>query len=132
MKQQLVSFLHALAGTELLRDAWRGSWSERILWFALVCLPFQQALTFELGFPLKASEILAVAGIVVGVFESRRGYFLHPASALVALLAGIVIVSSAWNLFAGPKEATHDGFPLGLEIDLVLYTGYAGLALCLF
>jgi O-antigen ligase len=113
-----------------------GSWSERVLWAAVAVLPFQQGLTLNVGFPLKATEILAAAGILLFVIERRRSLLRRhgplrerPETVVVTALATVVLLSTVWALVTSPHTPASDAYPRGIVVDLLLYTSYAGLAL---
>ncbi|QGU27560.1 O-antigen ligase family protein [Microbacterium oryzae] len=128
------------SGRNSIPDALRGiSWSARFLWLAIAVLPFQQALTLDLGFPLKATEVLAFVGIILFVVERRTDFFKRTgplfstwAARLVVALALVVIVSSCWALVAKAPAPRAEAYPRGIVFDLGLYTCYAGFALALF
>lgn len=124
--------MRAFLGSNFMESFRSWTVSQKFLWFALAVLPFQQAFTLQVGFPLKATELLVVAGIVASFVESRRGYFSNRTSLLVVVLAGVVVISTAWALISTPASATDDAYPRGLAVDLVMYTAYAGLALSAF
>jgi len=115
------------------RGLWSGvGWPERLLLLAVVLLPFQQALTLEIGFPLKASELLGGVGVVWVAVRDRGGLLRARGSILILALAGLVVVSSLWTVFAGERAGGGDAYPHGLIFDLVQYTGYALFALALY
>ncbi len=108
-----------------------GPWFQRLMLLSVVFMPFQYALTVPVGFPLKISEILGVLGIatyVLGRRTARRKRDL--ASVAVAVLAVATVFSALVNLTPGSGGLRSVGYDRGYETDLLLYSGYAILALC--
>lgn len=103
---------------------------QSLLFWAIVFLPFQQALTLDLGFPLKISEVLAISGIVAALVAHRHRRRITVPVWLIVALGGVVVLSSCWNLIVGSAvTASAEMYPRGLTFDLLLYTAYAGFAL---
>jgi len=108
-----------------------GPWFQRLMLLSVVFMPFQYALTVPVGFPLKISEVLGVlgvAGYVLGRKTTRRKRDL--ASVAVAVLAIATVFSALVNLTPGSGGLRSVGYDRGYETDLLLYSGYALLALC--
>ena len=104
--------------------------AQSLLFWAIVFLPFQQAFTLDLGFPLKITEILAIAGIVASLIAYRQRPRLTIPVWLIVGLGAVVILSSCWNLLTGSTvDVSAEMYPRGVTFDLLLYTGYAGFAL---
>lgn len=104
--------------------------AETLLWLAIVCLPLQQALTLSVGFPLKLTEVFAIAGLVAAVVQQRRGYFVLPSTWMIAGIAAVTLLSTVWTALApDPANPPPRAYPRGLMLDLFLYTGYAALAM---
>ncbi|MCJ1694923.1 O-antigen ligase family protein [Rathayibacter caricis] len=97
---------------------------------SVVLIPFQQALTISVGFPLKLSEILAVLGVGLIALEARARKRRNPAAPLLVLLGAFVLFSLVRAELTVESEAPP-GYPLGLAVDGVVYSGYAALALAL-
>lgn len=136
MNEPLRARVRHAASWNLLRSA---TWGERLLWATIVVLPFQQAFTFDLGFPLKLVEILGGISILFFLYERRvdlaqwKGAVWRRADAkLVLLLALLLITSSAIAFFAPHPKVDNDAYPRGINVDLLLYTTYAGFALLLY
>lgn len=123
--------MRVVLGLELFEGFAAWTLGEKLLWLALIFLPFQQALTISVGFPLKGTELLVIAGIVVGYIESRRGYLGNRLSILIIALGVTVVLSTVWALISTPRDVTDDAYPRGLTLDLLMYTAYAGLALAM-
>lgn len=83
-----------------------------------------QAMTLNLGFPLKASEILGAAAVTLLILEARPR--THPAYGRPAfLLLGLTIVASTLAaLFADLPSRLPAGYALGFTGDLLQYTVY--------
>lgn len=103
--------------------------SAMFLFSALIFIPFQQALTLDIGFPLKISELLAAIGILLALIGAPTRLFLGRGAWIVAALLGITTVSSLWNGIATDFSFTSDAYPRGLSFDLIQYTIYAFFAL---
>lgn len=121
---------------DLLRDA---RWTDRLLWLTVVTIPFQQAFTVRAGFPLKLVEIFGVLAVLSFVVEYRREILrwrgaiwgaVH--ARIVLFIAAVVAVSTIVALFRSHPELRQEAYPQGVAIDLLLYFGYAGLALALY
>jgi multisubunit Na+/H+ antiporter MnhG subunit len=107
-------------------------WAQRLLFLAVVFIPFQQALTVEVGFPLKISEILAGAGVVTALVIHRARLLSATGARLVVALLGIVLASSVWTAVTTDGTVVNAAYPQGMLFDLIQYTAYAGLALAVF
>jgi len=109
---------------------WELRVDQKLAVLALVLSPFQYALTLDLGFPLKASEVLVVGAFIARVIALRR----HPVKLTVDLyLVGAIAVLIAIS-FASVFIFQDIGTPLpGVErspvVDLGLYTLYGLFAL---
>ncbi|MFK0006905.1 O-antigen ligase family protein [Paenarthrobacter sp. NPDC090520] len=107
-----------------------GRWFERFMLLSVVFMPFQYALTLPVGFPLKISEILGVLGIAVFVLGPRKTARRRDlASVAVALLALATLFSALVNFTPDAGGLREVGYERGFATDLLLYTGYALLAL---
>lgn len=107
-------------------------WGHRLLVASILTLPFQQAFTLSVGFPLKASEVLAIAGVVVTIASNPGRVLRIRGRFILAGLLFVTLLSSAWNLFTEPFGETSEAYPMGLGLDILQYTGYAGLAILYF
>lgn len=108
---------------------WPYAWSERLAWLAVAALPFQQALTLDVGFPLKLTEIFAVAAILAAAIERRRGWRQLPTIWLLVLLGTLVVLSTLWAIIQTGESAPTAAYPRGLYLDVVLYAGYGLLSI---
>jgi len=96
------------------------------LMFAAVCfLPFQQALTVPIGFPLKLSEITGLLAVAMYVLEGRKGEHRYSGAGLQWSLLVIAILSTVSWLLAGPPARTAEGYDRGLDQDMLLSLAYA-------
>lgn len=102
---------------------------EKLLLAAVALMPFQSALTFAVGFPLKASELLLGAAVTVYLFTPRR-MKIRPdaASALVWVLMVVLAISTLINILI-PISASVQGYDRGFTVDLLLYFAYGNIAL---
>ncbi|MGO4145574.1 O-antigen ligase family protein [Paenarthrobacter sp. YAF11_1] len=108
-----------------------GPWFQRLMLLSVIFMPFQYALTVPVGFPLKISEILGIMGVamyVLGRRSTRRKRDL--AGVAVVALAIATVFSALVNLTPGSGGLRSVGYDRGYETDLLLYSGYALLALC--
>ncbi|HWU31574.1 MAG TPA: hypothetical protein VN108_01800, partial [Marmoricola sp.] len=109
---------------------WRVPWYQRFTLFAIIAMPFQYALTVDIGFPLKLSEIFAVAAI--GAFILRggaRGRRLGLAEVAMIMLGLWIFLSSIANLSPDTAGLREAGFDRGYSVDLVMYAAYGLLAI---
>lgn len=104
--------------------------SHRLIFLGVVFLPFQQALTLDLGFPLKASEILLALGIALSLFStqtSRHHIFSRQIlQAFLVLLFLSFIVNSQQVLIT----ANVQGYGRGYFFDIAEYTIYGFFVVC--
>lgn len=121
---------------DLLRSA---TWAERFLWLTLLVIPFQQAFTVPVGFPLKPVEIVGALAVVAFLIERRHELFQwrgpiwgNARSRVVLLLGATVVISSIAALFRTTPQIDPAAYPQGVLADLLMYTGYAGFALALY
>lgn len=121
---------------DLLRNA---SWTDRLLWLTVVVIPFQQAFTVRMGFPLKLVEVFGILAVLSFAVEYRReilkwrGDIWNSVHARIVLLfATVVAVSTIVALFRDHPAARPEAYPQGVQIDLLLYSGYAAIALALY
>lgn len=103
---------------------------ERSLLLAVIFMPFQYALTINLFFPLKISEILIAISIVAYAVAHRRLKWDF-ASTVVLLLALAAFFSTVFNL-PSRFDLSTTGYDRPLEADTLLYLGYALFALTLW
>ncbi|WP_166649599.1 MULTISPECIES: O-antigen ligase family protein [unclassified Rathayibacter] len=97
---------------------------------SVVLLPFQQAATLSVGFPLKLSEIFAVLGIGLLALEGRSRQRRNPAAPLMVVI-GVIVLLSLLRAEVSSSNDSAEGYPLGLAVDAVVYSAYAVLALVL-
>ncbi|MFU8945405.1 O-antigen ligase family protein [Mycetocola zhadangensis] len=102
----------------------------RLLFIAVVFLPFQQALTLEIGFPLKVTEIGIGLAFVATFFARKEPFAQTYGKSFSVVLAVLVGVSTAYSLvFLTPTHFDVDVYPRGLVVDVALYCGYGLFAL---
>lgn len=103
---------------------------EKLVLLAIIFIPFQYALTIQIGFPLKISELLVVAGLGAYVLTSRKVRIRwDAASLLVTVLAVTLAFSSIGNFLPTRAYVPSPGYDRGLQEDLLLYFGYGIFAL---
>jgi hypothetical protein len=102
----------------------------RLLTIAVIFLPFQQALTLDLGFPLKISEIAIGCAFVASIFQPKRQGPRSYGRAFAIVLSGLVLLSTVHSLlFLTPSHFDVDIYPRGLVVDVLLYCAYGLFAL---
>lgn len=107
-----------------------GPWFQRFMLLSVVFMPFQYALTLSVGFPLKISEILAVLGIGTYVLGRRsKPRRMDVAAGAALFLAVATVLSAIVNLTPTESGLRAVGYERGFQTDLLLYSGYAFLAL---
>ena len=101
---------------------------EKLALLAVVFVPFQFALTINVGFPLKISEILialaAIMRLVTLIVKRRwlrRGFDMYAMGAI----ALIVIVSTAYTILQRDVTADVSGIDHSLLLDAAMYGAYA-------
>ncbi|KHK99302.1 hypothetical protein LK09_03175 [Microbacterium mangrovi] len=103
---------------------------ERLLLLAVVFMPFQYAMTLDVGFPLKISEILIGLAIAVYVLGPRKRRVRWDVASWAVFAMAITLGFSALvNFVPPPSGLSANGYTRGFEFDLALYTGYAALSL---
>ncbi|MBO0982885.1 O-antigen ligase family protein [Rathayibacter sp. SD072] len=103
---------------------------QRLLFLAIVFMPFQQALTIRVGFPLKITEIAAVLAVGLSVVTVPKARHSPIGREIVSCIGVLVVLATGWALvFKRPEVATAYGYDLGFTNDMLLYCGYALLAL---
>lgn len=107
----------------------QSTFAEWVLYLAIALIPFQQALTIDIGFPLKMSELLAIAGVISYVIERRFRILQSRLEWPIIVMAAIVVASSVYAAATTNGGARPEGYPQGLLFDLAQYTGYALLAM---
>ncbi len=107
-------------------EFWASSWTDRLLALSLLFLPFQYALTIDVGFPLKISELLLAAALVSAII-GRRWQLDGPRTDgfLVITLAGFAVLSTVRALISLDPTAEVQGVRRSLVLDLLLYCAYA-------
>ncbi len=103
------------------------------MFIAVCAVPFQQAFTLEIGFPLKISEMAGILAVVLYVTGERAGprpgrYVGAP---LQWTLLALVYLSTTLWLIMGPPRETALGYERGMNADMLLYFVYAALVLVL-
>ncbi|MFE4196487.1 O-antigen ligase family protein [Paenarthrobacter sp. NPDC056912] len=113
------------------RELWNsGPWFQRFMLLSVVFMPFQYALTLSVGFPLKISEVFGVLGIAFFVLGRRAEGRKPDIASIAVFLLALATVFSALANFTPPSGGLRSvGYERGFETDLLLYSGYALLAL---
>ena len=101
---------------------------EKLALLAVVFAPFQYALTLNVGFPLKISEVLIAGAAITRLFTLvaqrrwwRRGFDIYA----VGAIALVVVVSTSYTLLRRDMTADVDGIDRALWIDAAMYGAYA-------
>lgn len=110
--------------------------SKTALW-GILALPFQQALTVDVGFPIKISEILFAVAIAAKILEFIRGrhqYSLRriirdPTVIAVGLIAITLTASAIVAAVSADLTEAIPGVSRSAYIDLALYVAYGAFAL---
>lgn len=106
--------------------------ASKLMFIAVCAVPFQQALTLQVGFPLKISEITGVLAVILYMTSERTGERRRYAAAPLqwSLLALVYLSTTLW-LIMGPPRETALGYDRGMNADMLLYFVYAALVLIL-
>lgn len=99
--------------------------ASKLMYVAVVMVPFQQALTIPIGFPLKVSEITGLLAVILYLFESRKPAHRYSGAFFQWTLLVFVTASTVTWLLIGPPEDRAVGYERGLNADMMLYFGYA-------
>ncbi|PPG15950.1 hypothetical protein C5C74_12470 [Rathayibacter sp. AY1E8] len=103
---------------------------QRLLFLAIVFMPFQQALTIQVGSPLKITEIAVILAIGFSVITVQKDRYTPVGREIVLGLGALVVLATIWAfLFKQPEVPAAYGYDLGFTNDMILYCGYALLAL---
>lgn len=103
---------------------------QKLAVLALVLSPFQYALTLDLGFPLKASEVLILGAMVARIFTLRKhSVKLSIDFYLVSAIALLVVASFACVFFFQNLDTPLPGVDRSPLVDLTLYSLYGLFAL---
>lgn len=99
---------------------------------AVALSPFQKALTIDVGFPLKPTEILIIIAVPLIIFEesSRRRPLpkeMKPQTNWLLALAVLVGVSAVAHLMMSLPLPPYPGYGRSLETDMMLYVVYAAM-----
>jgi O-antigen ligase len=103
--------------------------AERLMYLAVVFVPFQQALTVQVGFPLKISEVAGLLAVAMMMLEGRKAAFKFHGGGKLALMAVILALSTAANLTRDLPVPNPQGYTRGLTADIIQYMAYAGIVL---
>ena len=101
------------------------SLADKMMFIAVCAVPFQQALTIPLGFPLKISEIFGIAAVLLYIVEGRRPERKYAGAFFQWSLLALTTLSTLVWLVAGPPEEVALGYDRGLTADMLLYFAYA-------
>lgn len=112
-----------------VKQSQRLTFSQRCVVTAIALSPFQWALTLNLGFPLKLSEILLMMGIAA--------YFLFPrhvqppslAGRIIVLMGVVLLLSTVTASLSSSQPLLFRGFTRSPGTDLLMYCGYGLLIL---
>ncbi|QHF23914.1 hypothetical protein GTU73_07770 [Rathayibacter sp. VKM Ac-2804] len=105
-------------------------WST-LVFLAVVTVPFQYALTIDVGSPVKVSEILLVLALAARLLSPGSTRTRVPGLGFVVLLAVALVVSGLyWLGFAGPvRGLDFTGYTRSPSTDLLFYTAFGLFAL---
>lgn len=102
------------------------SLSEHLVWLAMATLPFQRALTLDVGVPLKLSELFLGLVLVSLPFTSRRHQRIIGLPAVVGLAT--VVLLSTMVAYGGQLPLQPIGVT-NLRFDAVFYGVFAVVTL---
>jgi O-antigen ligase len=105
--------------------------AEQLMFLAVVFVPFQQAITVNVGFPLKISEITGLLAVAMFLVEGRRPVAKLAGGRKLIMFALVFALSTSVWLGAGPPAATSPGYERGFNADLLQYFGYGVMVLVL-
>lgn len=108
---------------------------QQLLVLAIALMPLQSALTYDLGFPLKPSEVLVIISLILcaltgRLFDGPRRFI---STETWVLAFGLLVVVSALATFARPDPTGPlHGFTRSPTIDAGLYTFYGALVISMW
>jgi hypothetical protein len=112
---------------------WQVPWYQRFMLLAIISMPFQYALTVDLGFPLKLSEVFTVASIAAFVLRVRSTHRRSGFAELTMVILTVwIVLSSIANFSPDAAGLRQAGFERGYSVDLVMYAFYGILAIALW
>lgn len=103
--------------------------ADKLMFIAICAIPFQQALTLPVGFPLKISEMMGILAVMLYATEARPSRYKYAGAAFQWLLLAFVAFSTLAWLLVGPPADHSVGYERGLDMDMLLYFGYAVLVI---
>lgn len=107
----------------------RLTFAQRLLFLAVAFVPFQQAMTLDVGFPLKLSEVLVIAAIGFLMLGARAPKYPATSKKLMLGLAGMVVLSTLMNIARQLPFTSFKGYDRGFTFDILQYTGYGLLVI---
>ncbi|WP_424466758.1 O-antigen ligase family protein [Pseudoclavibacter helvolus] len=105
--------------------------AEKLMYFAIVLMPFQQAFTIPVGFPLKFSEIFGALALILFLVERRTTVHRFAGAGLLAVFALLLTASTIVNLIEPLAPYPFDGYERGLTFDILQYFGLGAFVLLL-
>ena len=103
--------------------------AEKVMFFAIALVPFQQAFTLPLWFPLKMSEALVVASVALFIIESRRPRHALADSWALVMLGILAAVSTVVWLAGGGASVPIITQYLAYALLVLVASWYAGTRL---
>jgi hypothetical protein len=95
------------------------------MFIAVCAVPFQQAFTIPVGFPLKISEVAGMVAVVLYAFSGSLKERKYVGASFQGALVILVLMSTAYWLLRGVPRTDVTGYERGLDADLILYCSYA-------
>jgi hypothetical protein len=103
--------------------------AEQLMTASVIFVPFQQALTIQVGFPLKISEVTGLVAVAMMILEFRKPTFKFDGGGKLAVMAVVVALSTLANVTRDLPVPNPEGYGRGLTPDIFLYMAYAGIVL---
>ena len=98
--------------------------AEKLLYVAVVAVPFQQAFTVNIGFPLKISEVAVGLALAVLFLQWRAPKSRMTGQGLIGILLLIVLISTGFHLLLPIPGPSGPAYPQGLTFDIIQYCAY--------
>lgn len=103
--------------------------AEWLMYVAVVSIPFQQAFTAQVGFPLKISELAGLLAVVLFMAEGRKPAFHFRGGGKLLIISVILALSAAVNVTRELPLNNPQGYGRGLTADIIQYMAYGGVVI---
>jgi hypothetical protein len=99
------------------------------MFWAVVFVPFQQAFTVQVGFPLKISEVAGLLAVALFMLEGRKPAFSFHGGGKLLVMSVVLALSTAVNMTRELPLNNPQGYSRGLTADIIQYMAYGGIVI---